>query len=113
MEKQTKISERFLPGGVIFVNNKGICKNASEVDSLPIPIEEIKLCIKWINKFAKKTAEVNKEAFSYKLQYTIRDCFDKYVGNGAVIQAAIILGYTIEEKGVNAYFNMEFNEKEN
>ena len=74
-------------------------------------VEEVKNCIRWIDKFTVKVKRANfKIGSSYGLKHIVEhDCGD-YISNGSFIVAALMRGYSIKpcDTGLNCYFNMKY-----
>ena len=59
----------------------------------------------------KRTDKVNKSFNSYGLKHDLESLPEAYISNGAVILAALRLGFDVfstPESGPNAYFNAEY-----
>lgn len=69
--------------------------------------EQVHLCKKWLLQYAKPKKSFNDKAFSYSLKHRVERDTGEYVTNGALIQAAVNLGYKTEVHSLNCYFNMD------
>lgn len=92
----------------------------SDHDGNPPSRAEIIHCELWLKQFCTMQKRVNKKINSYGLKH-IAEVWDSgqpekciYVSNGALIQAAANLGYTIARDGwksPNALFNIRVSDK--
>ena len=97
------------------INQQPLVSRTGLVHSTPSDPEEklseneIELCKEWLVKFAKRKNRRPGECVnSYYLKHVIEEAVDKYVPNGAAIQAALNLGFRYRaDDGPNAYFHME------
>jgi hypothetical protein len=78
---------------------------------VPEGIYEFLLAREYLSYFPRRRT-INEKAFSYSLKHGAerfhrqRGNDDNYVSNGALIAAAIHLGFNLRQNGLNAYFNM-------
>ena len=79
------------------------------------PVNEIAACREWLQRYASKpkTKAAQRAKHSYTLKHLVeRVCNPDYVSNGALIQAAIDLGYEWfreDAASPNVYFYMTLN----
>ncbi|MDA0244636.1 MAG: hypothetical protein OT477_14550 [Chloroflexi bacterium] len=94
---------------MLYITTNGL---SNSTDKLP-PQEEVEICKQWINQFASKRKTINDSHGSYELKHKVEKWAEKYVCNGAFIQAAIDLDYDYKQIGntPNAVFNMSFPRK--
>ena len=80
-------------------------------DNMPPREDEIEICKEWLRKWAKPRKTMNNDRSSYEIKHFIEHTDNKYVTNGAFIQAAIEEGYKVEriEDSPNAIFNIDVN----
>lgn len=77
---------------------------------------QVEVCEQWIAKNAHKVKNVVRDRNSYSLKHTVERTMEHlvYVSNGAFIQAAVNLGYTVyvePNAPTNCYFNMSIPKK--
>ena len=74
----------------------------------PLVHNEIETCEEWLTEYSKTYSKIRNET-SYSLKEKVEGWADTYVSNGAFIQAAHNLGYTIKviDDGPNAYFGIK------
>jgi hypothetical protein len=86
----------------------GFRKSYSSGKDVPSPTQ-IEACKKWLLKYAKKKRLPRDMCLgSYHLKHVVEDAIGQYVTNGALIQAAIELGFQYSSIiGPNAYFHIE------
>jgi hypothetical protein len=73
--------------------------------------EEVILCKDWLKKYAWPLSRINKSHTSYYYKHVVEACVDRYISNGAFIQAAISqgYGYIISGGGPNCFFNIKYH----
>jgi hypothetical protein len=76
-------------------------------EKLLAALAEVEACGKWLKKI-KKTDEINDRHASGGLKHCVTRCGGGYVSNGALIAAAIILGFDhqVLDGGPNTRFNV-------
>ena len=92
------------------ITSDGLIPN-SELSSnrdKPLVPNEIETCEEWLTEYSKTYSKIGNES-SYSLKHRVEDWADTYVSNGAFIQAAHNLDYTIKaiNDGPNAYFGIK------
>lgn len=72
--------------------------------------DEIAICQQWLTQFARPQRTINRRAQSYALKEYVEQWSQRYIANGALIEAARSLGYTFHviESGPNVIFAMAF-----
>lgn len=101
-------SNHFLyDGSVRFISTHGLSKIKDGKNDPPRENEVIK-CAEWIMEFCQPRKTINYRRGSYGLKHVVERYNKEYIGNGAFILAALLLGYKYERNGPNAYFNMSF-----
>lgn len=109
-----QITFQALPQKCLFITNAGL----SNFDGQRPGEGEVEHCREWIKRFCRPRKSINYSRGSYSLKHAVEnwrsglpsDC--KYVSNGAMIEAAISLGYQFSRSGLNANFNMSILDKE-
>ncbi len=91
--------------GYGYVNSEGFADEPGQSPST----KEVALCKEWIQQYALPTERFGHYS-SYFLKHVVERWAGEYVSNGAFIQAALELGYSVRrtEDTPNAVFNMEF-----
>lgn len=79
-------------------------------------VQEFMRAIKFLSEFGQRKT-INRKIGSYGLKHQAEDFFrdrgtDCYVSNGALIAAALHLGFKIFPNGLNAYLNISFRTTE-
>ncbi len=85
-------------------------ENSQSFKAAP-PEDHVVRCMAWFKKYAIPQENVNRKVDSYKLKHVI-EYGDKYVINGAAIEAALRLGFDVVpcgEDSPNAYFRLMFD----
>ena len=91
------------------ITGDGLISNSELSSNLnrPLVSNEIETCEKWLTEYSKIYSQIRNES-SYSLKERVEDWADTYVSNGAFIQAAHNLGYSIKGiDGLNAYFGIK------
>ncbi len=91
--------------GCGYVNWEGFADKPGEEP----PTREVVLCKEWLQQYAYPTKTFRPHS-SYFLKHVVERWAGEYVSNGAFIQAALDLGYSIHriDNSPNAVFNMSF-----
>lgn len=106
----------FTDEGLITVyRRKRQSKRKTETIDGPPNEKEVKLCMSWLEKFAKPASMRFRRMGSYGLKHVVERWSGIYVSNGAFILAAHHLGYRIspdDPQSPNAMFYMRVSEKD-
>ena len=95
--------KEFIITGNGLISNSELSSNPDR----PLVPNEIELCAEWLTEYSKTYSKIRNES-SYSLKHRVEDWADTYVSNGAFIQAAHNLGYSIKGiDGLNAYFGIK------
>ncbi len=89
----------------------GVAGYPGDVNPVPPPREEVELCKDWIKRWVTPRKTMNRAKNSYALKHAVENEIDRYIPNGAFIQAAIESGYRYKRcrhLSPNAYFNMSY-----
>jgi len=84
--------------------------------SEPPSAAQVAFCREWIRTHTAPRETINEKAFSYRLKHRIEDTYEaeRYIANGALIQAAFDEGYTrFQHDRLNAYFPMRLVHRRN
>jgi len=82
------------------------------LDTRKPPAVEVEACKEWLQRYASKPQSKNKHGakFSYGLKHLVEKvCKPDYISNGALIQAAVDMGYEwfrVGARSPNVYFYM-------
>ena len=70
--------------------------------------DQVAACVDWLRKNAKPSKNMRSSANSYALKHRAERDVGQYVSNGALIKAALSLGYRYrrENQSPNCIFNM-------
>ena len=92
------------------ITGNGLIPNSEFNSSRDRPLvdNEIETCEEWLTEYSQTYSKIRNER-SHSLKEKVEDWADTYVSNGAFIQAAHNLGYTIKviDDGPNAYFGIK------
>lgn len=86
----------------IKINDMGIETKRTK-GTPPPPAEEVAVCRAWLTRYTRPCKTAAATQYSYGLKHTVEACWPNvggssggYVSNGALIQAAIDLGYRVD-----------------
>jgi hypothetical protein len=99
--------------GDAYLTAFGLCTPGDEnFDRTPPDPREVEICKRWLRRNAAPRKTMNPRSHSYCLKHVVERAAGNYVTNGALISAAIEIGYRCKRirGGPNAIFNMTLTE---